>query len=344
MIKRTPFALSNTEEISVFILENKFLKVKILDLGATILSILYKPLKRETVLGLESYEDILASSFYLGCTVGRTGNRIRNGKFTLNGTTYQLPLNGRHHLHGGPDGFDKRRFHAEILDDELILTLISKDGDGGYPGTLDLQIVYALDGPSLIMTTSALSDQDTLFDTTQHTYFNLNPDHSRPIHNHTLKLNSHSLYEIDPDGCTGPTVLDVRLTPFDFTSPKTIEKAMDFNHPQIQRAKGIDHYFLKAEFMDPLIATMSVDDLSLKVTTTHPGAHIYSGNYLAPLTNGTTYPFLIENGGICFETQHVPNSINFDLNEAPILKANTLVTSTTTYTYQTGEPDENTRL
>lgn len=344
MIKRVPTVLSNTEESSFFILENKFLKVKILDVGATIMSIRYKPLKRETVLGFRNYEDVLASSFYLGATVGRIGNRIRKGKFTLNGIDYQLPLNGRHHLHGGPHGFDKQRFVAEILDDELILKLISKDGDAGYPGTLDLQIVYALKGPSLVMTTSAFCDQDTLFDTTQHTYFNLNPDQSQPILNHTLKLNSHTLYEIDPDGCTGSTVLDVRKTPFDFTQPKRILEAMDFAHPQIQQAKGIDHYFKKSKPMDPLIATLCVNDLSLSVTTTLPGAHVYSGNYLEPLKNGIDYPFLIENGGICFETQHVPNSINFDLKEAPILKANTLVSSTTTYTYQTGEAHENTPL
>jgi len=159
-----------------------------------------------------------------------------------------------------------------------------------------------------------------------------------------LKLNSQSLYEIDEDGCTGSTVMEVHNTPFDFTRPKKIQEAMDFDHPQIQRVLGIDHYFKKADFKDPLMAHLSVGDLSLSITTTHPGAHIYTGNFLKRLESGNAYPFLIPHGGLCVETQHVSNSINFDLKEAPILPANTLVSSTTTYTYQTGDAHENPRL
>lgn len=344
MIKRKAYGHYQSEEVSLFILENKFLKVSILDYGATITSIIYKPLKRETVLGMKNFEDVLNQGFYLGALAGRVANRINQGRFTLNGKSYQLSMNGPHHLHGGLDGFDKRRFNSEILDDELILTLISKDGDQGYPGTLDLQIIYSLQGASLIMTTSALSDQDTLFDTTQHTYFNLNQDQSQPILNHRLKLNSDRLYEIVEDGCTGAHVLKTALTPFDFSQASLIQKAMDFDHPQIKRVKGIDHYFMKKEFKDPVFCQLSLSDLTLSVSTTLPGAHIYTGNYLEPLSNGSKYPFLIQNGGLCFETHHVPNSINFDEKEAPILRANTLITATTTYTYTSGEPHENTTL
>lgn len=341
MIKRTPYGLYQSTAVSLFVLENKFLKVSILDYGATITSIVYKPLKRETVLGLKNFDDYLTQGFYLGALAGRVANRINQGRFSLNGHDYQLSMNGPHHLHGGLQGFDKRVFHSEILDDELILTLISEDGDQGYPGTLDLQIIYALDGASLIMTTSAISDQDTLFDTTQHTYFNLNQNQADSILNHTLKLNSECLYEIEEDGCTGAHVLKTEKTPFDFSQPDFIQKAMDFSHSQIKRVKGIDHYFMKKEFSDPVFCQLSVKDLSLKVSTTLPGAHIYTGNYLEPLKNGSDYSFLIQNGGICFETQHVPNSINFDLKEAPILKADTLITATTIYEYSLGETHEN---
>lgn len=344
MIKRTPYGHYQSADVSLFVLENKFLKVSILDYGATITSIVYKPLKRETILGLKNFEDYLTQGFYLGALAGRVANRINQGKFTLNDHDYQLSMNGPHHLHGGLQGFDKRHFQSEILDDELILTLISNDGDQGYPGTLDLQIIYALEGASLLMKTSAICDQDTLFDTTQHTYFNLNPNQSEPILNHSLTLNSECLYEVEEDGCTGAHVLNIEKTPFDFRQPDFIQKAMDFNNVQINRVKGIDHYFMKKEFTDPVFCLLSVSDLSLKVSTTLPGAHIYTGNFLEPLKNGSSYPFLIQNGGLCFETQHVPNSINFDLKEAPILKADTLITSTTIYEYSSRETHENSIL
>lgn len=340
MITCQPYAFHHQETISSYVLENEFLRVNILDYGATLMSILYKPLKRETILGMRNFEDLLDQPFYLGAAIGRVANRIRNGSFELNGKTYVLTKNGPHTLHGGEVGFDKRRFIGTILDDELILTLISDDGDQGFPGRLDLQIVFELDGPSLIMTTSAICDQDTLCDITQHTYFNLNPDQADPITNHHLILNSDTVYAIDPDGCTGPTTFKTPGTPFDFTHEKTILDALDPAHPQIQRVKGLDHYHLRKDFKTPLFSQLSVKDLTLKVETTLPGAHIYSGNYLSPLRNGSDYPFLIENGGICFETMHVPNSIHFDLMEAPILPKDTLVSSTTIYTYTQGGPDE----
>ncbi|KAF0225095.1 MAG: Aldose [Erysipelotrichaceae bacterium] len=340
MIKRYPYALHHQEVISLFILENDFLSVSILDYGATITSIIYKPLKRETVLGFKNFKDYLNQRFYLGSLVGRVANRIHSGKFSLNEKIYQLSMNGTHHLHGGKVGFDQKRFNSEMSDDSLFLTLHSKDGDQGYPGNLDLKISYALKGSSLIMTTTAMSDTDTLFDTTQHTYFNLNKDLSNHVLNHRLKFNSELFYEVEEDGCTGANKQKTIKTPFDFSVSKLIRDAMDFSHPQIKRAKGIDHYFLKKELNDLVFCDLSVDDLNLRVSTTLPGAHIYTGNYLGPIKHGSDYPFLIENGGICFETQHVPNSINFDLHEAPILKAHTLNVSTTIYEYNEGEPYE----
>jgi aldose 1-epimerase len=337
MIKRYPYSSHNQEDISLFVLENKFLKVSILDYGATITSIIYKPLDRETVLGLRNFEDYRKQKFYLGALVGRVANRINSGKFALNNITYHLSMNGTHHLHGGKIGFDQQRFNAEILGDSLILTHFSKDGDQGYPGNLDLQVVYTLDKASLVMTTSAISDQDTLFDSTQHTYFNLNQDKSQSILNHTLKLNSECLYEIAEDGCTGSQIMKTEGSPFDFRSAKPVSDAMDFDHPQIKRVKGIDQYFIKQDFRNPQFCECSVSDLTLTVSTTLPGAHIYTGNYLGPIDKKNSYPFLIDDGGLCFETQHVPNSINFDQNEAPIIRANTMIVNTTIYTYNQGE-------
>jgi len=341
MIKRYPYSSHNQKDITLFVLENKFLKVSVMDYGATITSIIYKPLKRETVLGLKNFEDYRKQKFYLGALVGRVANRINAGQFTLNAVPTQVSMNGTHSLHGGIVGFDQHIFKSELLDDTLILSHFSKDGDQGYPGNLNLQVVYRLEKDALVMTTSAISDKDTLFDTTQHTYFNLNADQSQSIRNHQLQLNSDRLYEIEADGCTGPHILKTEGSPFDFSKPKEIGEALDQKHPQLQRVKGIDHYFMKKDFREAGFCECSVKDLTLRVSTTLPGAHIYTGNYLGPIDKKDEVSFLIENGGLCFETQHVPNSINFDLKEAPILIAGVLSVNTTTYAYSKGEHDEN---
>jgi len=335
MITSTLFAKFQNKDVILFTLENEVLKVEILNYGCIIKSIMYKPLQRETVLGLPTLQAYQHQKAYLGALVGRVGNRINKGQFTLNDVFYKLPLNGPHHLHGGPDGYDNRIFDCEIQNDHLICRLISEDGDQGYPGKLDLTLSYHLEDHSLILKTSAISDKDTLFDPTQHTYFNLNKSQNDPITNHTLKLNSKRLYTIEKDGCTGPQVLMTQGSCFDFFIPKKISEALDFNHTQIRLAKGLDHYYLKQDQNDPLFCELSVEDLRLEVTTDLPGAHIYTGNYLSPI-KGYDLSFMRENGGVCFETQHVPNSINFDLASAPLLIANTPYLKTTTYTYVSG--------
>ncbi|NTW96289.1 MAG: galactose mutarotase [Erysipelotrichaceae bacterium] len=335
MITSTLFAKFKNKDVRLFTLENEVLKVEVLNYGCIIKSIIYKPLQRETVLGLPTLDAYHKQKAYIGALVGRVGNRIHKGHFTLNKVPYQLPLNGPHHLHGGPDGYDTRIFDCEINNDQLICRLISEDGDQGYPGKVNLLITYHLEKNSLILSFNGTSDKDTLFDPTQHTYFNLNKDQINPILNHTLKLNSKLLYMIEEDGCTGEHTLKTPETSFDFSDPKQISKAMDFDHPQVRLAKGIDHYYLKHNQNEPLFCELSVDDLRLEVRSDLPGAHIYTGNYLSPI-KGYDLSFMRENGGICFETQHVPNSINFDLDQAPILIAETPYQHTATYTYVLG--------
>jgi len=328
---------NDNNNIKLFTLENDELRVVISEYGAMIKSIVVKSLNRETVCGLNSYADDSFQTFYLGSIIGRTGNRIANGKFTLNDTEYQVPINnGENHLHGGIKGFDKQLFKSMIDNDTLVLSYISVDGEEGYPGNCTLTLRYHLEESSLVLETSGTSDKDTLFDPTQHTYFNLNEDKSS-IGNHTLKLNSQEMYCINENGVTYNKVLNTLDTLYDFTEPKLIANCLNQSHLQLERNRGIDNFFIKHDKLNPFIASLSVTDVSVTIYTTHIGAHIYSGNYLEPLNNGSNYPFLKMNGGICFETQHVPNSINFDLSNAPILKANETVTSRTVYHYKKGE-------
>jgi len=328
---------NDNNAIKLFTLENDELRVVISEYGAMIKSIVVKSLNRETVCGLDSYADDVYQTFYLGSIIGRCGNRIANGKFTLNNTEYQVPVNnGENHLHGGLKGFDKQLFKSRIDNDTLELSYTSIDGEEGYPGKCTLTLRYHLEESSLVLETSGMCDKDTLFDPTQHTYFNLNEDKSS-IGNHTLKLNSQEMYCINENGVTYNKVLNTLDTLYDFTNSKQISECLNKSHIQLERNRGIDNFFIKQDKSNPFIASLSVSDLSVNIYTTHIGAHVYSGNYLAPLNNGSDYPFLTMNGGICFETQHVPNSINFDLNYAPNLKANQTVTSRTVYHYKKGE-------
>jgi aldose 1-epimerase len=335
MINTSTYNDNNT--IRLFTLENDELRVVISEYGAMIKSIVFKSLNRETVCGLDSYADDLCQTAYLGSIIGRCGNRIAKGKFTLNDTDYQVPINnGENHLHGGIKGFDKQLFKPTIDNDTLVLTYTSIDGEEAYPGNCTLTLRYHLEESSLVLETSGVSDKDTLFDPTQHTYFNLNEDKSS-IGNHTLLLNSEEMYCINESGVTYNKVLHTLNTLYDFSHPKQISECLNQSHIQLERNLGIDNFFIKKDKSNPFIAALSVSDLNLTIYTTHCGAHVYSGNYLNTLSNGSNYPFLKKNGGICFETQHVPNSINFDLELAPILKAHKTVTSRTIYHYKKGE-------
>lgn len=321
-------------ETQLITLENDFLKATFSQYGCMLKSLVYKPLERETVLGLDTYADDLRQTFYLGSLVGRCGNRIAFGRFSLNDETYQLPINnGVHHLHGGVIGFDKKTHAYTLEEDTLVFKLLSQDGDQGYPGNLELKVSYRLRDASLIIETEAVSDKDTICDVTQHTYFNLNRDRAQTIRNHILKLNSKRLYTIDASGCTCEITLDTTDTAFDFFQPIPIETCLEADHPQLIRNRGLDNYFIKYDPQSSHIATLVADGLKMEVHTSHMGAHVYSGNYLEPLDTESNYPFMQKNGGICFETQHIPNSINFDREHAPILKAGKPVTSQTIYQF-----------
>lgn len=328
-------------DVRLFILENNDLRVVVSEYGAMLKSIVVKSLNRETVCGLNTYAEDVDQSFYLGSIIGRCGNRIAYGQFELNGVTYHVPVNnGFHHLHGGRGGFDKKLFVPRIESNTLILTYRSPDGEEGYPGACVLTLKYRLEGASLVLETEGSCDQDTLFDPTQHTYFNLNADKS-PITNHLLQLNSQHMYGIDESGVTHHELLYTPNSLYDFSKPKHISECLNQTHIQLERNRGLDNYFIKQDQSNPTIAVLSVNDLSVTIDTTHPGAHVYSGNYLEPLSKGSKYPFLMRHGGICFETQHIPNSINFDIKHAPILKTNETVYSRTVYHYKKGDYYEN---
>lgn len=303
------------------ILENRWLRMSVLSYGATITSIFDKTLQREMVLGFDDVRDYHTSNKYFGSTVGRVANRIEKGMFHLNNEKYQLTINNEpNHLHGGHQGFDKKEFMCVSVDNSIECTYFSAHLEEGYPGNLTVKITYTLNENRIHIKSHCQSDSDTLVNLSNHTYFNLSRSKSS-ISDHYLTIVSNRVYPVDEFGCTFNQPFNVNQTPFDFNSRRIIGDCLKSDHPQIIGAKGLDHHFEIPGTGMRFAAGLTYHDCTLNVYTDKPGVHVYTGNYLNGEDIGhdnTPYSY---QSGICFETQYVPNSINFDSALAPIVSA-----------------------
>lgn len=322
-----------TTKVEFIKIENEWIEATISNYGAHLVSLIYKPLNRKCVCGFMDEQPLKKQTFYLGACVGRVANRIHKGQFQLNNTLFQLDINnGINHLHGGLNGFHQHYFNlTKVTNSKCIARLYDEESLTSYPGDIHFEIEFSCVDESLCINMQAVSNKDTLFDPTLHSYFNLNKNHAKTIRNHFIQLNSDEFYGLDESGCTENK--RIRVTELFNPSVETqIETILKQRHPQLIAAKGIDHYFLKRDKTNQWLLSVHVDDLMLEVFTSHSGAHIYSGNYLES-SSDLKADFLQENGGICFETHHIPNSINFDVPHAPILKANEVSRSLTCYKF-----------
>lgn len=270
------------------------------------------------VLGMDNLEDYVSSNPYFGAIIGRYGNRIAEGKFTLNGTEYQLATNdGDNHLHGGVQGFDKKVWQmapfATANSAGVVLTLVSPDGDQGYPGELKTQVTYTLtNNDTFDMAFTASTDKPTIVNLTQHSYFNLQG--KGDILDHVLQINGDKYTPVDGGLIPTGEVVSVKGTPFDFTKPKAIGKDINVENEQLALGKGFDHNFvIKDAPSDELIEAANVYDpasgRTLKVLTVEPAVQFYSGNFL----EGNTRQKGMEHGkrsAFCLEPQHNPDSPN----------------------------------
>ena len=273
----------------------------------------------DVVLGHDDLADYLTNSPYFGAIVGRYGNRIAGGRFTLDGRTYRLATNdGANHLHGGVRGFDKAVWTPAVEDRAdgaaVVLRHRSPDGDEGYPGTLDAEVAYALtDRNELIVDYRATTDRPTHVNLTQHSYFNLAGAGRRDVLAHELTLHADAFLPVDatliPTGGPAP----VAGTPFDFRAPRAIGARIDDDDEQLRRGRGYDHTFvLRREGAGLVHAARLVDPESgrtLDVHTTEPGVQLYSGNVLGG-TRGKAGVVHRRRSGLCLETQHFPDSPN----------------------------------
>jgi aldose 1-epimerase len=274
----------------------------------------------DIVIGHDAMEGYLTRSRFFGAVVGRYGNRIANGRFTLDGHSYQLTQNnGTNHLHGGTKGFDKIVWDAKVNADprgpSVVFTHTSPDGHEGYPGTLAATVVYTLaNDNSLVVEYSAKTDKPTIVNMTQHSYFNLAGEGSGTVVDQVLTINADHFTPVDSTVIPTGELAPVDGTPFDFRKPTPIGARIDADHPQIKLALGYDHNFVLKRTGSGLEHAVRVVDpktgRTMDISTTEPGIQFYSANKLDDSFVGKSGHVYGSRTGYCLETQHYPDSPN----------------------------------
>lgn len=270
--------------------------------------------RRNIVLGHPTAEDRLASSDYLGSTVGRYANRIAAGRFPLDGAVVEVATNDRgNSLHGGPDGFDRREWDVvEQGPTHAVLELVSPDGDQGFPGTLTARVRFTVVPDGVRMSFEATSDATTPCNLTSHAYFNLDGEGSGTIDGHRLTVAADEYTPVDATGIPLGGHAPVEGTPFDLRRATPIGPAVRTRHEQVVTARGIDHNFVVAGSGMRTVAVLESPRTRtrLELRSDQPGVQVYTGKFLdgtGPSTEGGLY---LQGDGIALEPQHHPDSPN----------------------------------
>jgi aldose 1-epimerase len=351
-IRKDPFGTTpDGVEVDVYTFSNGRVTISMLTWGATIQRVETPDRRGKTKnisLGFDNLPDYAALSPYFGSTIGRYGNRIAKGRFTLDGQTYQIPVNnGENALHGGTIGFDKKVWKATVVqtDDVVGVTFgyVSPDGEMGFPGELTTKVTYTLDRDDTLRIDyhATVAGKPTVVNLTNHVYFNLAGEGSGSIDGHVLQLNAPSYTPVDEGLIPTGEIAPVAGTPFDFGKPTAIGKRIRDDHPQLVIGRGYDHNFMlggkvdndglrfAARFWEP------EDGRTVTVHTSEPGAQFYSGNFLDGTFQGIGDKSYRQGDAFAFETQHFPDSPNHPNFPSTILRPGQTYTSTTTYTFGT---------
>ena len=301
----------------------------------------------DVVLGFDSLEPYFKDSPYFGALVGRYGNRIDQGKFTLDGKEYTLAQNnGPNHLHGGLKGFDKVLWQAKPVqtDSSVGLTLhyLSADGEEGYPGALDVTVEYALTNDNALrIHYQATTDAPTVVNLTNHSYFNLAGQDDGSILNHEVMIDADRFVPVDSTQIPTGELADVAGTPLDFTEPTPIGARIDEDHPQLGYGLGYDHCWVlnKPDGKLGLAATVYEPSSGryLEVITTEPGVQFYTGNVLDGSLTGKQGATYGRRSAFCLETQHFPDSPNQPDFPSTELRPGETYETTTVYRFATRE-------
>jgi len=335
----------DNKKVHLYTLKNKSGdEVAITNFGARLVSLLVKDNKDQLVdviLGHDSLSPYQSKEEnFFGAVVGRYGNRIAKGKFSLDGKSYQLDINnGQNTLHGGANGFYKKVWDAKKTDHQTLeLNYVSKDGEGGYPGNLSVKVTYTLDDDhSLKIAYNATTDKATVVNLTNHAYFNLNGAGDQTITDHTLQLEADEYTPVDTTLIPTGKLEKVAGTPFDFTKAKLIGVNINDSNPQLKNGKGYDHnWVLRKGTGLRKAATVSSQKtgIVMEVLTEEPGIQFYSGNFLTDkINNGkgkATYGY---RSALCLETQHFPDSPNQPSFPSTVLKPGSAYNTITVYKF-----------
>ena len=331
---RSAGTLSTGDKVSEIEISNELMSVRLIDLGATLWKLI--PHKHPSSNGVclfqpdpLSYAD---NPSYLGCTIGPLANRVTNSRFTLQGRTHKLtPNEGPNHLHGGPAGFGHRiwSFETDPATNSVVFTINRPDGEGGYPGNLDVDATWTLDENCLRFEWTAKADQPTPVSLTNHTYWNLAGRGT--IEDHHLQLASSEIVEVDDQLLPTGELVPTQATPFDLSGNPRLGDAI-----QPFKPGGLDHCYA-VTLGSPALLGDPESGLSLEVDTSLPGIQVYTGHHLDGSSEHGGYGPL---SGVCLESQFFPDAVNQSHFASPVLSANQTARYWTTYTFHGIPPAE----
>ncbi|MFH8799767.1 aldose epimerase family protein [Streptomyces sp. NPDC017936] len=345
---KKPFGtLADGTKISSWSLANGGTRLKVLDYGGIVQSLEIPDRHgryRNVSLGFDTIEDYVAGSPYFGALIGRYGNRIGKGRFTLDGKAYQVSVNdGENTLHGGAQGFDKRVWDvepfAEGSDVGLYLYYTSVDGEMGYPGTLRVKVTYTLTRQGdWRIDYEATTDKATVVNLTSHVYWNLAGEDSGSIHDHELRIAASRYTPVDSGLIPTGELAKAAGTPFDFRRAKAVGEDIRVAHQQLLYGQGFDHNWVldKGVTAKPVaVATLRdpSSGRSLTISTTEPGLQFYSGNFLDGTLVGSGGTVYRQGDGLCLETQHFPDSPNKPSFPSTVLRPGQTYRTTTIHSF-----------
>jgi aldose 1-epimerase len=346
-LKKEDFGKVDGQKIELYVLTNRNgVEARIITYGGALVSLKVPDRNGrfdDVVLGYDNLDGYLKGSSFFGALIGRYGNRIANGRFTLNGMEYNLAANnGANHLHGGNKGFDKVVWTAKPIrtsnDVGLKLSYLSRDGEEGYPGTLSVSVIYTLtDQNELKIDYSATTNKDTVVNLTHHSYFNLAGHGNGDVLAHELMINGDRYTPVDASLIPTGELRAVSGTPFDFTQPMAIGSRIGERDEQLKFGNGYDHNWVLNGKPGTLRQAAKVSEPKtgrlMEVWTTEPGLQFYTGNFLDGSQigkGGKVYQFRY---GFCLETQHYPDSPNKPAFPSTLLRKGGIYRSSTIYKF-----------
>jgi len=327
--------------VPVYTLKTAEIEVRVTAFGARLVSVKSADKNgkfADVVTGYDMLDGYLADTPHFGSIVGRFGNRIALGKFTLDGKQYQIPINnGVNALHGGTVGFDVKVWDAKEVPNGVEFTLVSPDGDMGFPGTLTAKVKYTVSGHTLRLDYAVSTDKATIANLTNHAYFNLNGDDQGNILDHVVHIDADKFTPTDAGLIPTGAILPLAGTPLDFKKPTAVGARIDEGFEPLKLAGGYDHNFIlngEAGKMH-LAATVISPESGRKLTveTTEPAVQFYTGNFLDGTITGRHGVKYQKRSGFCLETQHFPDAPNHANFPSTQVRPGVTRHSTTTFSF-----------